>query len=90
VLYITQDERLYSNGDGPPFDIRHLPGHKQYGDNCNNGEKEPFAITHVPGKCTEPKHHGMPGKEKRHKGFVKLAGVLKTLIPPDSPNMPPI
>lgn len=48
LLYISLDDRLYSNGDGPPFDIRHLPGHKQY-KNPNNGTKEPFNIQHIKG-----------------------------------------
>jgi hypothetical protein len=46
--YITQDERLYSNGDKAPFDITHLPGHKQWAD-PNRGTKEPFDIRHIPG-----------------------------------------
>jgi len=48
VLYITQDERLYNNGDKAPFDISHLSGHKQWA-NSNNGTKGPFDIRHIPG-----------------------------------------
>lgn len=47
VLYVTQDERLYNNGDKAPFDITHLPGHKQCGDRCNRGENKPFLIKHI-------------------------------------------
>lgn len=49
ILYVSIDKRLYDNGDGPPFDISHLPGHKQW-KNPNNGTGEPFSIKHVPGK----------------------------------------
>lgn len=48
ILYLSIDERLYSNGDGPPFDIRHLPGHKKY-KNPNNHDKAPFDISKLPG-----------------------------------------
>ena len=49
LLYISIDKRLYDNGDGQPFDIKHLSGHKQW-KNPNNGTGEPFSIKHVPGK----------------------------------------
>jgi len=48
LLYLTQDKRLYSNGDGPPDDIRHLPGHKQWKD-ANTGTKAPYDIRHLHG-----------------------------------------
>lgn len=48
VLYLTQDERLYKNGDNAPNSITHLPGHKHW-DNPNNGTKEPFSIQHIKG-----------------------------------------
>lgn len=88
VLYITQDERLYTNGDGPPHDIRHLPGHKQYGDKCNNGEGEPFAIKDVPGRCEEPEVKMPPGKVIPYRGFLRLNGALRALIPRNN-KMPP-
>lgn len=88
VLYITQDERLFSNGDGPPHDIRHLPGHKLYGDKCNNGEGEPFNIKDVPGKCKEPEYDMPSGRVVPYKGFVRLSQKLHALIPPDN-EMPP-
>lgn len=49
LLYISLDNRLYDNGDGPPFSIKHIPGEpKNYGDG-NNGTKAPFDIRHISG-----------------------------------------
>jgi len=48
LLYISIDDRLWKNGDGPPWDITHLPGHKQW-KNPNSGTKEPFDIRHISG-----------------------------------------
>lgn len=61
LLYISLDDRLWSNGDGPPWDIRHLRGHKQYSD-PNNGTKAPFDIRHIPGP--EPVDHNGVGDAK--------------------------
>lgn len=61
LLYISLDDRLWSNGDGPPWDIRHIPGHRQY-KNPNSGTKEPFKITHIPGP--EPVRHNGVGDGK--------------------------
>ena len=48
ILYITKDERLFKNGDGPPNDIRHLPGHKKY-KNPNSHDNPPFDLRNLPG-----------------------------------------
>jgi hypothetical protein len=48
ILYVTQDHRLFKNGDSPPWDIRHLPGHDQW-DNPNRGTDCPFSIKHIDG-----------------------------------------
>src|SRR5947207_2045791 len=62
ILYLTIDKRLYNNGDWPPFDIRHLPGHDQW-DDPNRGTAEPFSIKHIPGP--EPmKNHNNAGDGK--------------------------
>ena len=79
VLYISQDERVYCNGDGPPFDIRHLPGHQQFGDQVNNGEKAPHDISKVPGKPKLPNYKEPPGKVVPYKGFVRLIQAVKCL-----------
>jgi hypothetical protein len=49
ILYLTQDKRLYHNGDGPPFPITHLPGPTPP-ENPNSGEGPPFDIRHLYGK----------------------------------------
>ena len=55
VYYISNDERFSKNGDGPPFDIRHLPGHKQF-KNPNNGDGPPHDISELPGKVNYKKY----------------------------------
>jgi hypothetical protein len=79
ILYISKDERLFCNGDGPPWDISHLPGHKQYGDKINNGEGEPYDIRDLPGKIIEPKPTDVPGKVVAPRGFVRLIQKVKCL-----------
>jgi hypothetical protein len=81
ILYLTQDSRLYDNGDKAPFDISHLPGHTQYGDRVNSGEAEPFDIRDLPGKVVPPKETPVPGKIVPFKGFVKLVTDPKTISP---------
>ena len=88
VLYISKDERLFCNGDGPPWDIRHIPGHKQYGDGINNGESEPWNIKKVPGEAKEPKYRTPPGEVVPYKGFVRLVQAVKCLKLKE-PKMPP-
>lgn len=88
ILYLTQDSRLYNNGDNAPFDITHLPGHKQYGDRANSGEAEPFNITDLPGKVVPPKDTPVPGKIVPYKGKVKLVTKPKEISPPSPPNLP--
>ena len=89
ILYITQDERLYCNGDGPPFDIRHIPGHKQYGDKINNGEGKPFDITELPGKPVKPKATPLPGVIKPYTNFVKLVTNVRSYIDKKKWKLPP-
>jgi hypothetical protein len=81
ILYLTIDKRLYHNGDNPPFDITHLPGHKDYGDRVNNGESEPFDIRNIPGKPVPPKGKMPPGKTTSFKDFVKLVQQPSTVSP---------
>ena len=69
-LYISLDDRLYDNGDGPPFDIRHIPGHKQY-KNPNSGTKEPFNIRHIKGPEPETEKHNN-SKEKSPFSIVHI------------------
>jgi hypothetical protein len=99
IYYLTKDERLYHNGDAGPFDITHLPGHKQYGDKVNNGDHAPFDITHIPGhkQYGDKVNNGdkepfdishVPGKSVSFKSFVKLTEPQKPIAPPDSPNIP--
>lgn len=87
VLYVSEDERLYCNGDKSPFDISHIPGHKQYGDYVNNGEGKPWDIHLVPGKSREPLDHDLPGKQIPYKGFVRLITNIKC-ISPKGHNLP--
>jgi hypothetical protein len=88
VLYISNDDRWFCNGDGPPFDIRHLPGHQQFGDKVNSGENKPFDIRDVPGQPKEPVYREPPGDTQPFKGFVKLVQVVKCLADKQS-KMPP-
>lgn len=87
ILYLTQDSRLYHNGDGHPFDISHLPGHKQYGDRANSGENEPFDIRDIPGKPVPPEDTPVSGKVVPYKGWVKLV-TNPTTISPKGSNLP--
>lgn len=64
ILYVTQDRRLYHNGDNHPFDITHIAGHKQWGDKINSGERDPFPIHQLPGKPVPPKNI-LKGETKR-------------------------
>jgi hypothetical protein len=89
ILYVSQDERLWCNGDGAPWDITHLPGHKQYGDKINNGEGEPWNINVLPGKSKKPLDHNVLGKEVPYKGFLRLVTKIKC-ISPEYSNLPPI
>ena len=57
LLYISIDDRLYKNGDGPPFDIRHLPGEPKFKGDGNNGTKAPFDIRHIEGPEPNKKFH---------------------------------
>ena len=57
ILYISIDDRGYSNGDGAPFDISHLPGPKCW-KNPNSGTKAPFDIRHIPGPKPYKNHNG--------------------------------
>lgn len=84
MLYITQDKRLYHNGDNPPNSITHLPGHKQYGDKVNNGDKEPFSIQHVPGDSKLPKESPLPDDSVPFKKWLKLVTDPYEIKPPDS------
>lgn len=87
ILYISKDERMWCNGDGPPWDISHIPGHKQFGDKINNGEGKPWDIHKVPGKTSDPEDHRLPGKEIPYKGFVRLVNAIKC-ISPKGVNLP--
>jgi hypothetical protein len=89
VLYVTQDERLYCNGDKAPFDISHIPGHKQFGDRINNGESKPFDLSKIPGKPTQPKYKLPPGNVVAPKSFVKLVTNIKSYIDKNPPKLPP-
>lgn len=89
VLYVTQDERLYCNGDKAPFDISHIPGHKQYGDKINNGESHPYDIKDVPGKAVTPNVKLPPGKVVPPKSFVKLVTQVKSYIDSRPRKLPP-
>ena len=88
VLYISKDERLWCNGDGPPWDISHIPGHHLYGDKINSGENKPWDIRNVPGKPVEPDDHNLAGKEVPYKGFVRLVTAIKC-VSPKGQNLPP-
>lgn len=88
AFYLTNDKRLYRNGDSAPFSITHLPGHKQYGDRINSGEHNPFKISHLPGDVIPPKDSPLQGKSITFKSFVKLVQEPKEIYPPDSPNLP--
>lgn len=90
ILYISKDDRMWCNGDGPPFSIKHIPGHQQYGDKVNNGEGKPWDIHKIPGKSTEPNDHDLPGKEVPYKGWVKLITKIKCISPKEPENIPPI
>jgi len=86
VLYLSIDKRLYHNGDKAPFDIRHIPGHKQYGDKVNNGDSVPFDITKVPGKPTP--HSKLPSDGiVKFKDFIKLVQ-KPDIVSPQSKSMP--
>lgn len=84
MLYITQDKRLFHNGDNPPNSITHLPGHKQYGDKVNNGDKEPFSIENIPGKSMPPKDSPLPNDTVPFKKWLKLVTDPYEIKPPDS------
>ena len=49
LVYITNDKRLYHNGDGPPFSITHIPGKPSWPPtkNPNNGDGPPFSIRNL-------------------------------------------
>ena len=49
LIYISQDDRLYHNGEGPPNSITHIPGRPSWPatKNPNNGDGEPFSIKHI-------------------------------------------
>lgn len=87
IVYLTKDERLYHNGDRNPFDIRHLPGHKQYGDKANNGDSEPFNINNLPGKITPYKNTTVPGKVLSFKNWINHPDP-KIICPKDSIKTP--
>lgn len=84
MLYITQDQRLFHNGDNPPNSIKHLPGHKQYGDKVNNGEREPFSIQNIPGKSIPSKDSPLPNDSVPFKQWLKLVTDPYEIKPPDS------
>lgn len=90
VLYITQDERLYCNGDKSPFDISHIPGHKQYGDKVNNGDGHPWNIKDMPGKVVPPKDSPLPGVVKPYTSFVDLVTNVKSYIAKKPAKLPPV
>ena len=52
ITYITHDKRLYHNGEGAPWSIKHIPPEPAWPatKNPNNGEGKPFSIDHVPPK----------------------------------------
>ncbi len=81
IYYLSKDDRLYNNGDGPPFSIEHIPGHKQYGDKINSGEAKPFPISHLPGKVIPPKDTPLPGKIVPFTQWVKLVTHPKIVAP---------
>jgi len=56
MLYITMDERLYKNGDGAPFSIKHIPGPLPP-KNPNSGVKAPFPIEKLWGPNPDKKFH---------------------------------
>lgn len=97
IFYVSIDDRLYHNGDSAPFDISHLPGHKQYGDDVNNGDSKPFCLDNLPGHKTycNPNNgekqpfsiEKIPGETKPFKDFVKLVQFTK-MISPHGKNMP--
>ena len=88
AFYLTNDNRLFKNGDAAPFSITHLPGHKQYGDKINAGENHPFKISHLPGDVVQPKDSQLQGRSMPFKSFVKLVQNPKEISPPDSLNLP--
>lgn len=88
IVYLTNDKRLYKNGDNNPFNISNLPSHKQYGDRINSGDKDPFSIEKIPGKPLFPKDSNLPDNSISFKSFVKLVEKPKEIAPPDSKNMP--
>lgn len=49
LVYISNDKRLYKNGDGAPFSIKHIKGKPSFPEtkNPNNGDGEPFSIKHI-------------------------------------------
>lgn len=79
--YLTHDQRLYNNGDNPPFSITHLPGHEQFGDKINNGENRPFDISHLKGEIRAPQETTLPGKIVSFKSFVDLVTKPITISP---------
>lgn len=50
LVYISQDNRIFHNGDGTPHSIKHIPGRPSFSPtkNPNNGENKPFSIKHIP------------------------------------------
>ena len=81
IYNLTKDSRLYDNGDKAPFDISHLPGHKQYGDKVNNGDNEPFDINHLPGNPVKPKDTTVSGEGVPYKKWTKLVTKPRMLKP---------
>jgi hypothetical protein len=53
LYYLSQDERIYKGIEGPPHDIRHIPG-KPSSLKSVVGEGPPHRINHIPGKSPKP------------------------------------
>ena len=49
ITYISQDERLYNNGEGSPFNIKHIGGRPSWPPtkNPNNGDNPPFNLNKI-------------------------------------------
>lgn len=89
ILYLTSDKRLYDNADNPPFSIKHIPGHKQYGDKINNKDGKPFDIKNMKPKPIKPQYKMPVGVTKSFRDFVKLVTNPDEIAPPNA-KLPPV
>ena len=49
LIYISQDDRIFNNGEKAIHSIEHIPGKPSFPPtkNPNNGEAKPFSIKHI-------------------------------------------